>query len=245
MDRDNPRNTFMFNTVGDCLNIREGKAPEIFQYEGFNYSAHSTDSFCRLLKAKAVDIPSAAVFMKDSGFHAIVDTSVVDRPQDTITYDFRYSVRAKEWMRILTEGMTFTVREMIDFLKCREEGEIEEYEKLLYAAQNFRYVLKTEGDFTRDNSQNYVVMIRVGEAEGTLKIPERIYINLELIDGSDYLQSLEIEVDIHRPKDAKDGMPGFHLGCPKFARYLDKAKNREGMVLNQELSEFLVVSGSC
>jgi hypothetical protein len=228
---------------GECT-FRTGSAPAIFQYDGFQYCADSTDSFCRLLKAKAKSVTDAVVFEKDTGFYAIVDTRVEDRRQDSISYKFELSSLATEWEKILAEGEVFTVKRMIDFLKRREPGEIDDIETFMFAAQNFRYVVKTEGDFTRDNNQNYVFAIKVGEAEGTVKVPERIYANIALHRGSDFVQSVEIEVDIHRPKDEKDGSPGFFLSCPKFQRYLDKARDNEVGILERELREFLVVQGS-
>lgn len=229
-------------TNGDCT-FRTGEAPRIFQYRGFGYEANSTDSFCRLLKAKAQKVDDAVVFVNDGGFHAIVDTSVEERPQDKITYQYTFSILAQEWIDILKGGRIFTIKEMVDFLKRREEGEIEDIEKLKAAAQNFKYVVKTEGDFTRQDNQNYVMAIKVGEAEGTVTVPERFYINLELIEGSDFKQTLEIEIEIHRPKNEQDGKPAFFLSCPKFDRYYDKAKRNEIAKLDHALNEFLVVTG--
>ncbi|MDR3279297.1 MAG: hypothetical protein LBT23_02190 [Synergistaceae bacterium] len=232
-----------FETPGEHV-FRVGDAEKIFQYAGFRYSANSTDSFVRLLKANIKDVWNAVVFVNDKGFHAIVDTSVTDRPQDKIVYDFSLSPQGEEWGLILEKGQVFDVKSMVDFLKRRETGEIDTIEDILYAAQNFRYVIKSEGDFTRDNSQNYVMAIKVGEAEGTIKVPEKIYANIALLKGSDFTQSIEIEVDIHRPKDEKDGKPGFHLSCPKFERYYQRAILSEVAALKHELGEFLVIDGA-
>lgn len=228
---------------GDCT-FRTGEAPKIFQYRGYQYKAETTDSFCRLLKAKADrNIPAAVVFVNDDGYQAIVDTTVEDRPQDKISFAYGYSVLAQEWLDILRGGKVFSVKNMIEFLKQREEGEIDDIESLMYAAQNFKYVIKTEGDFTRDDKQNYVMAIKIGEAEGTVKVPERFYANIEIFEGSGFMQCIEIEVDIHRPKSEHEGNPGFMLSCPKFDRYLDKAKRNEVAKLEHELTGFLVVTG--
>jgi hypothetical protein len=242
---DNPE--FNFHIVSDegGVTIREGKAPDIFVYSGFRYKTDSTDSFCRLLKAKAADISSAVVFAHDSGFMSIVDTTVKDRPQDTVSYGFQWSTACKEWADIFTTGKAFTVREMVDFLKRRMPGEIDNMEEFLCAAQNFRYVIKTEGDFTRDDSHNYVAAIKVGTAEGTIKIPEKIYVSMELFNESAFVQEIEVEVEIHYPKDEKDGRPGFFLSCPKFDRYIEKAKINEFINLSKELEGFLIVKGAC
>ena len=238
-----PDQKFDITVTGDTLVIREGNAPNIFQYAGYNYRAYSTDSFCRLLKAKATDISAAVVFVRDDGFGAIVDTRIEDRPQDSIHQDFRFSTQTVEWMDILISGKVFTIKQMIDFLKRREPDEIENIEALLAAVKNFKYVVTTEGDFTRDDNHNYVATIRVGTAEGTVKIPDHIYANLEIYEDSQMPQEIEIEVEIHFPKNEKDGQPGFRLSCPKFTRYLEKAKLNEYGVLRRELNGFLIVKG--
>jgi len=224
--------------------FRTGDAPKIFQYEGYQYRADSTDSFVKLLKMKA-DNQKAVVFINTAGFHAIVDTHVVDRQQDTITYAYELSTLAREWIPILqsAEGKVFTIKQMTDFLKRRDPGEIDDIETFLFAAQNFRYVKKVEGDFTRDNSQNYVMAIKVGESEGTVKVPSAIYANIALLEGSDFVQQIEVEVEIHRPNDMKEGQPGFLLTCPKYQRYLGKAQQNEAAKMEHELNGFLVVKG--
>jgi hypothetical protein len=239
--------TFNFNVSSnnDAVTIRMGEALKIFQYDGFRYNAHTTDSFCRLLKAKAVNVSAAVVFTNEAGFRAIVDTHIEDRLQDTIDYSFRHSVLAKEWDEILSKGKVFTVKQMVDFLKRRGPEEIEDLEAFMAAVRNFKYVIRTEGDFSRDNNQNYVMAIKVGEAEGTIKVPEKIYANIEIFEGSGFLQCMEIEVDIHRPKDEKDGQPAFLLICPKFDRYLDTARQYEVSKVEHELEGFLVVRGKC
>jgi hypothetical protein len=223
--------------------FRTGEALKLFQYQGYAYRAYTTDSFCRLLQAEAKP-DRAVVFEMKKGFHAIVDRHLEDRSQDRIVYDFALSSQAKEWEPVFSEnGMVFSIKGMINFLKRREPGEIEDAEIFMYAAQNFKYAIKTEADFTRDNDQNYVVSIKVGEAEGTIRVPECIYVNLPLLEGSDFIQSLEIEVEIHRPKDEKDGTPGFRLSCPKYERYFEKARNSEIAEMEHRLEGFLIVQG--
>jgi hypothetical protein len=223
--------------------FRTGTAPEIFQYKGFAHTADSADSFCRLLKAKAPDALQPVVFVAAGGFCAIVNSDEQSRPQDRITYLFSPSLTAEEWTGIVTDGKNFSVKEMIDFLKRREPGEIDRIEEMIAAARTFRYVIKTEGDFTRDSSQNYVMAIKVGEAEGTVRAPDHITARFPLLEGSDFIQDMEIEVEIHRPKREDGGAPGFRLSCPKYLRYLKKAKEYEAARLERELPGCLIVRG--
>jgi hypothetical protein len=223
--------------------FRTGEAPEIFQYRGYSYRAYTTDSFCRLLKYGAEDAKRAVVFETKKGFRAVVDCAVHDRPQDRVLYDFALSVRAEEWKEIFEAGRAFSVKQMVDFLKRREPDEIEDADAFMAAAKNVKYVIRTEADFSRDDDHNYVVAIRVGEAEGTIRVPECVYVRIPLLEGSDFVQRVEVEVTIHRPKDEKDGAPGFFLSCPKYARYFEKAREAEIVRLESALDGFLVVQG--
>jgi hypothetical protein len=223
--------------------FRTGTAPEIFQYKGFAHRADTADSFCRLLKAKAPDTVQPVVFVNDNGFCAVVNSDEQSRPQDRIDYSFKLSLTAQEWVMILKGKEAFSVKDMIDFLKRREPGEIDSIEEMIAAARNFRYVIKTEGDFTRDSSQNYVMAIKVGEAEGTVRVPDHITARFPLLEGSDFIQDMEIEVEIHRPKHEDDGSPGFCLSCPKYPRYMKKAKEHETARIERDLTEYLIVRG--
>lgn len=225
-----------------CI-LRTGDAPKIYIYEGYQHKVDTTESFCRLLKDKAKDVSQAVVFVHKEGYTSIVDTSIKDRPQDTIEFKYSQSVLAKEWWNIFVNGAVFDIKSMVDFLKRREDGEIDNVDVFMHSVKNFKYVIHTSGDFTRDDAQNYVMAIKIAEAEGTIKVPDHIIANVELLEGSGFVQAMEIEVDIHRPKSDQEGKPGFRLSCPKYDRYLDKAKRQEIASLENNLQGFLIVKG--
>ena len=95
---ESPKFNFKLETLPEELTVRQGCAPDIFQYEGFRYTADTLDSFAKLVSAKAVK-ENCVVFCNEKGFHAILDDTVQDRKQDTVSYDFPLSVQAKEWRK--------------------------------------------------------------------------------------------------------------------------------------------------
>lgn len=227
------------------LTIREGSTPDplpLYNYQGFRYKADTTPSFVELVKRKGVQ-ENAVIFADEDGFFAILDDQVKDRKQDTVSHPFALSVRAQEWSDVLTHGKVFGIKGIVDFLKRRDENEIDNLPELLYAMQNFKYVSNITGDFTFDSRNNYTFAVKVAEAEGTVRIPPTVYATLELFEASGWSQTMEIELEIRKPKDAGES-PMIALSCPKFERYLKAAKDKETEDMKRQLDGWLVVSGS-
>ncbi|SMC64123.1 DUF2303 family protein [Sporomusa malonica] len=228
--------------LGDTINIRHGQAIPIYQYDGFQYTANSTDSLITLVKSKGVQ-ENCVIAYDEKGFKAILNDKIMDRDQDRITYNFKNSLQYKEWERILTNGVTFDQKNFIDFLRRREVGEIVDPESLIAAIQNFKYVTNIAGDFTYDNNNNYTFAIKVGDAEGTVHLPQMIYANIEVYNESGFVQCMEIELEVRRPKG--DGeKPSFALTCPKLPRYLKSAVEYEIEKVKIELKDYLIVAGN-
>ena len=114
-----------------------GEAPEIFQYHGAQYETLSVKGFVELVKAKGVQ-DRAVVFGTEKGFYAILDDGVKDRELDTVSMPFKHSVICNEWIQILQKGVIFNIKEFVDFLKRRSDGEIENIDELLYNIKNFK-----------------------------------------------------------------------------------------------------------
>lgn len=237
-------NTFKVYPAGDQILIREGQAPkplDPYDYKGFRYAALSTKAFATLVKTKGSK-DNAVVFANSKGFFAILDDTVKDRPQDTVSLDFIISTKCREWTDILEGGHVFNIKQLIDFLKRRDEDEIENIEEIIYAVRNFKYVSTITGDFTYDDRSNYVFSFKVKDAEGTVRIPQTIMATIEVFKDSDWPQALEIEVEVQKPKEEGEG-PLIKLSCPKWDRYLETAKDFEFTTLEKELNEWLLVTG--
>lgn len=219
--------------------VREGRASEIFEFRGRSFQAESHKAFCTLVKTKA-SVDNAVVAYNDSGLQCILDDTVRGHGFERVNYKYQYSLLAKEWLKILGQGATFEQKEMINFLKRQELGVIDEFDVLMYAVQNFRYALKIEGDFTREDDNNFTMMIKKGEMESMVKIPKFIYVNLELFEESDFMQRIEVEVEAVINQNEK---PRFELSCPKFQRYEKAAKEDMLKHVKEDLKEYLVVAG--
>lgn len=228
--------------VGDTLVIREGRASEIFQYQGFKYTADSTDSLVALVKSKA-NQPNCIVAYNEKGFAVILDDKVTDRKQDRLVHEFKKSQQYQEWANVLEKGAVFDQKNLIDFLRRREEGEIESIDQLMAAVQNFKYVTNIAGDFTYDDRNNYTFSVKIGDAEGTVRLPQIVLAYIEVFNESGFEQQMEIELEVHRPKNEGE-KPGFLLSCPKLRRYMKEAVEFEINKVKKDLDGYLVVAGS-
>lgn len=223
------------------LIIREGEANPQYQYDGFSYFANSTDSFVRLVKAKASK-ENAVIAYTDTGMHAILDDTVKDRPQDKLEYRFTHSQQFKEWGAILSEkGVTLGQKDMLNFLKRREKEELDNLEELLLSVQNFRYVTAISGEAAYEDGSNYVFGIKVKDAEGTTKLPKLLHPCIQIFNESLYDAFVEVEVEVIKPRDAGEGI-GFKLSCPKIDRYITAAVEFEVESMKKELDGYLIVA---
>ena len=228
--------------VGDTLIIREGQAPKIYEYGGFKYTADSKASLIALVQSKSVKA-NCVIAYNESGFKAILDDKVIDRNQDSIYYGFKKSQQYQEWKNILENGQVLGQKNFIDFLRRRELGEIDNTDCLMAAIQNFKYVTNITGDFTYDDRNNYTFAMKVGDAEGTVKLPQIMTANIEVFNDSEFIQTMEIELEVQKPKNEGEKL-AFYLHCPKLSRYSKKAVENEIEVVKDELDGYLIVAGN-
>lgn len=227
---------------GEGVTIRHGDAPEIYEYKGFSYTADSTDSLIALVKSKGVK-ENCVISYNEEGFKVILNDKVLDRPQDRLIYAFKKSLQYKEWAKILEGGATFEQKSFIDFLRRREENEIVDVDSLIAAVQNFKYVTTTSGDFTFDDNNNYTFAFKIGDAEGTVRLPQFLYADITIFNESGYVQNIEIELEVRKPK-AEGEKPTFALTCPKLQRYINEALEFEIDKVKKELNGYLIVAGN-
>ncbi|MDD4601485.1 hypothetical protein SDC9_04169 [bioreactor metagenome] len=238
----NQEKTINVTPTGDILVIREGVAPDVFQYNGFKYTADSTPALISLVQSKSVK-EHCVIAYTENGFQAILNDQVFDRKQDRITYGFKKSQQYKEWQQILESGFVFNQKQFIDFLRRREPDEIIHVESLIAAIQNFKYVTNVSGDFTFDDRNNYTFAFKVGDAEGTVRLPQFIYADIEIYNESDFVQKMELELEVQKPKSEGERLL-FALTCPKLPRYQKEAVKYEIDKVKTELDGYLIVAGS-
>lgn len=228
---------------GENLNIRHGdlpKLPDIFQYKGFQHKTTSAEGFIDLVRSKS-NKPNCVVFWdEDGGMKAIMDDTVYDRPQDSVTFSPAWTVQYKEWRDILTKGVSFEQKPFIDFLRTREPHELVGRDDLLMKVRKFTYVTRTEGDAIRDDNNNYSFALKVNNVEATVQIPATMYLDIELFAESEYRQRVELDLEVEIPRKEGEKLK-FKLSCPTFERYKQAAIDGIVERIKMELDGYLVV----
>lgn len=228
---------------GNDLNIRHGnlpQLPDIFQYKGFQHRTTSAEGFVELVKTKS-NKPNCVVFWDGDGdMTAIMDDTVYDRPQDTVSYSPAWTVQYKEWSDILTRGVTFEQKPFIDFLRTREPHELIGRDDLLMKVRKFTYVTRTEGDAIRDDNNNYSFALKVNNVEATVQIPATLFLDIELFADSDLLQRVELDLEVEIPRKEGEKLK-FKLSCPTFERYKQAAIDGIVGKVKADLDGYLVV----
>ena len=194
------------------------------------------------MKEKSVK-ENAVISYDEEGMQAILDDKVIDRQKDSINYAFRISQQYKEWKGILNDrGSAFTQKGIVDFLKRREEGELEGIENLLASLQNFKYVTNISGDAGYEDGNNYTFAIKVNDVEGSTTLPRVIFPEIEIFNESGFTQMMEVEIEIIKPKNSEEKLT-FRLSCPKIDRYVKAAVDFEVERLKKELDGYLIITG--
>ena len=227
------------------LVIREGEAPRISVYGGYRYSLEDTDSLIAFVRKYSTPENGIIVY-GDSGIGCNMDSSIQDRRQDFIQYSFEDSFAAQEWGGII-KGSTLrlSIREFVYFLEHRAPDEIgmQFLDDLIDCVKHMKYAVTTETDHSFDDRNNFTVAIKVGENQGNVKIPKRMYVNLELIKGSGFLQELEIEIETILAKGPTEGGTAFELSCPNWQRYWLNARENEVAKVRSAFPDWLIVAG--
>lgn len=221
--------------------LRFGEAPEVFVYQGFRHTARSTASFIELVKRKGcAEGDRTVVAYTDQGIKVILDDAVKDRPQDTVTFDFTKSLELSEWEKVW--GKPVDHKSLADFLTRQDASQVQGLEFFLEAVRNFKYTSVIDGDFSYDDRNNYTFAVKIRDQEGSVKIPKTLFLKIPLIEESEFLQTIEVEVDFQKPRSEQEKVL-FLLSCPKFQRYWREAVSHEIAKVKQELAGYLVVAG--
>jgi hypothetical protein len=204
------------------LVLLTGNAKRIFNYNGTDYKALNTQSFIRLCEERHTE--NTVVGCNPSGAVAILDDSIVDSPRDRVTMDYERSIQLKEWQSKFDDRLE--QKDIVKFLKTREEGEIKDSAMLMAAIKYFKFVSNISADYSMDDGDNYTFAFKVKDTDGTVTIPKEITVNMELINGSGNIQPIEVDVEVIRPKNETE-KPTFVLTCPKLEKYIEKATKVE------------------
>jgi hypothetical protein len=239
----------------DGININvEPKDGEVFvkyqeptEYieQPFRYHLRSTQSLIDLIKSRGYEEYSQIFYMDSGGtprVEVIMDDSIDDRDKDTAIYPFEHSDELKEWEDILDRQIG--QKDFIDFLNRRDpEQECPAAVALLGAVQQLKIATQITGDYSYDDNNNYTFGIKVRDTENFTRIPSVIEIHVPILNESDLIADIPIELEITKPKDQTE-KPTFKLSCPRLQRYIKTAVKYEIDKIREALPGYNIMAGS-
>ena len=202
------------NLVGEQkeLVIRQGDAQNIFQYNGFRYETTNTESFIAAVRKFGTE-ENTVIASSDGKVVAIIDCTVTGRPQDRICLKWGLSPVAMRWGAVIGKPM-----QQPQFVKFLEREARIEYqttvEQLLAQVKNLKINAQIIGDYSMDDRNNYTFMYKIGDTEGTTKIPSVIDLYMQMIDGG-RPEIVTIEIEFVRPSNPQE-KPTFTFSCPTW-----------------------------
>jgi len=205
------------------------------------YNLESINSVIELINRRGSK-ERTLIFYDDKQIKVVLDDSITDRPQDQATYVFMASDDLQEWQGIMNTPLSQKL--FIDFLRRRPGKEIVEMETLLASVQCLKLATEIVGDYQYDDNNNIVFMFKTKDAEGSAKLPSVLNVYLQLLNESELMQCVEIELEIRKPKSENE-KPVFVLTCPNLKRYLKVAKKYEINKLEHALEGYIILAGSC
>ena len=228
----------LFSKEG-ILEIRRGEM-KIFQSPGANYLLESIGAVINLIKSKGSK-EHTVIFYNNDSVRVILDDSIMDRPQDKGTYRYAFSEDFLEWENIF--GRQLAQKEFVDFLRRRPEGQVGDIEWLLANIQKLKLVTEIVEDYQYDDNNNITFMFKSKDGEGNVKLPSVIIATIPLLNESDLIIPLEVELELRKPKSENE-KPGFVLTCPKLSRYIREATDHEVEKMKEALDGYLIMAGS-
>lgn len=223
---------------GDTVTILHGNI-EVYQFKGVKYSLDSIGSVIELVNQRGSK-ERTLIFHDDEQVQVILDDSITDRPQDKAVYRFELSDAFKEWQKVL--GVPLNQKQFVDFLRHRPETEIAEIDSLLATVQYLKLATEIIGDYQYDDNNNITFMFKTRDAEGSAKLPSVLNVYLQLLNESELVQCVEVELELRKPKSENE-KPTFVLTCPKLDRYLKVAKEYEINKLKHALEGYIILAG--
>jgi uncharacterized protein YfdQ (DUF2303 family) len=211
---------------------------------GANYRLRSTQAVIDLINKRG-SVENTQIFYLDTEsarVEVILDDTIMDREKDLATYAFEHSDLFKEWESVL--GGWIDQKEFIDFLKRRDsQDEFPDVVSILASVQQLKMATEITGDYSYDDRNNYTFAYKVRDMEGTTRLPNSFIINIPLLNESDLIVELEMELEVGKPKEP-GVKPGFKITCPKLPRYLKRAINYEIDDLKTALPDYNIMAGS-
>lgn len=222
------------------LILRSGNAPDIYVNKGYAYKTTTTESFIAAMKRFGSQ--ERSVLAAEGGkIKAIVDCTILDRPQDSIGLAWAHSAEAERWSQVLDKRLPQPI--FVKFLEreCRLVSS-PVLESLLAQLKVLKISTQILGDYSMDDRNNYTFMYKIGDMEGTTRIPSLIQIEIPLLDKGRN-ETVDIEIEFFQPTNATE-KPAFGLICPTWEDLLQSSIDYEVDKIRKELPGWLILDGS-
>lgn len=227
-------------TDGKEVILREGKAPDIFQNNGYCYDTTNTESFVAAIQ-KFGSKENTVMAAGGDSVKAIVDCTIKNRPQDIIRLRWEASPEAKRWKAVMGKQLVQAI--FVKFLE--REVRISQspvVESLLAQLKMFKVSAQIIGDYSMDDRNNYTFMYKIGDAEGQTKVPSLIQMEFPMIDEG-RKEKVDIELEFIRPGNSND-KPAFCLTCPTWEDIVRESINFEVQEIIAALPGTLLIKGA-
>jgi hypothetical protein len=111
------------------------------------------------------------------------------------------------------------------------------------AVQQLKMATQITGDYSYDDRNNYTFAIKVNDMEGTTRMPNIFEIHIPILNESDLIMDVDIELEIGKPKEPGQ-KPAFLLTCPKLSRYIKESVTHEIDKIKAALPDYNIMAGS-
>ncbi|MDK2932369.1 MAG: hypothetical protein PWP27_179 [Clostridiales bacterium] len=212
---------------------------QIHSWNTRRYNITSMDSLIDVVKAKG-NKKNSVIFHSDNEVQIIFDDSIQDRPQDIATYHFKKSFEFNDWSKVF--GQKLSQKVLVNFLKTRIPGEVEDIENLIANIQKLKIVTEIIGDYQYDDNNNVSFFFKSKDGEGSCYLPKSFNIFIPIFNESDNVSKIEVELELIKPKSENE-KPGIILTCPKLERYIKNAVDFEIEKMKKALTGYLVLAG--
>lgn len=227
------------NPTGDVVLVQTMELSEYIN-PGFHYTLKGIQSVIDLVKTRGSKANSF-LFYTDKQIQVLLDDTVEKRQKDTAQYSFEPSDLLKEWKTIM--DVAIDQKQFIEFLKKREPSELPEAEALMVNLQTLKMATEVRWDGDYDDRNNYNFAIKVKDMEGNTRLPNMLTIHIPLINESELIVDIDIELEVFKPKGEGE-KPMFRLTCPKFDRYWKQAVKHEIQILKDALPNYHILAGT-
>jgi hypothetical protein len=219
---------------------------KINEWNPKTYNLYSMKSVISLAQTKG-SRANTVISYSDVSVKVILDDSIQDRPLDRAVYCFEKSQQLLDWEKIFDKALP--QKDLVDFLKRRADSEFIESEfareKLISQVQKIKFITEIKGEFEYDDNSNISVMYKeTNGTEGIMQLPGQINICITLLNESDWLGEMFVELELIKPK-AEGEKPVIKLTCPKLKSHMLENIMYEVNKLKTALPEYLILSGNC